>query len=305
MSDPSQKILVTGASGFIGAHLCRALLKAGHRVVGVCRNHPEALPEGVEPSQTDLADPDAVQALLRSERPEIVYHLASHVAGSRDRALVQPTFEANLASTVYLLDAAAAQGCGRFVLTGSLEEPETSLTPPSSPYAAAKAAASAYARMFHALYDFPAVIARVFMVYGPDQKDERKLVPYVIDSLLAGRSPRMSSGTREVDWIYVGDVVEGLMRLAAAEGVDGATLDLGSGRLESVRGVVERIARLMDASASLHFDPAADRAMEQIRVADADQTERRIGWRARYSLDAGLEATIAWHRDRASTAGAS
>ena len=297
--NPTRTVLVTGASGFIGAHLCRRLRKLGHRVAGVSRRHPESLPDGVEPCRADLASPGETAALLARIQPEWIFHLAGCVTGGRGMELVRPTFEANLASTVNLMEAAARQGgCRRFVLAGSLEEPDAVQSPPSSPYAASKAAATAYARLFHSLYDFPAVIARIFMVYGPDQKDEKKLVPYVIESLLRGEAPRLSSGTREVDWIYVDDVVDGLIRLAAAPDLEGRTLDLGSGERVSVRDVVERIARLTGAAVPLHFDPAADRPMEQIRTADAARTESLAGWRPRVTLDEGLLATIAWHRRR-------
>ncbi len=300
----SERILVTGASGFIGRHLCRHLTAPGRRVVGVSRQHPDFLPEGVIPAHADLADPQAVRDLVAREKPEIIFHLASCVKGSRDIALVRPTFDANLASTVYLMETAAELDCTRFIVTGSLEEPDEVRAPPSSPYAAAKAAATAYARMFHALYQFPAVIARVFMVYGPDQKDQKKLIPYVINSLLQGKSPKMSSGTRQVDWIYVGDVVEGLVQLATAGEVNGQTVDIGTGELETVRGVVERLARLSGSNVPLEFDADADRPMEQIRVADVDTTEALTGWRPRTSLDAGLQATIAWHREAGPTANA-
>ena len=295
----SEHILVTGASGFIGAHLCRRLLRQGARVVGVSRAHPERLPEGVEPCTANLAHSAEVEQLLAREKPDRIFHLASCVKGGRSRDLVEPTFSANLASTVHLMTAAAGLGtCRSFVLTGSLEEPETVQAAPSSPYAASKAAASAYARMFHALYAFPAVIARVFMVYGPDQKDRNKLVPYVIDTLLRGETPKMSSGTRLVDWIYVDDVVDGLMRLAVGDNLAGQTVDIGSGRLESVRSVVERIHRLMNSAAALQFDPAADRPLEQVRTADMERTESLAGWRPRFTLDQGLQATIDWHRER-------
>lgn len=295
-SSNQYKILVTGASGFIGGHLCRYLANQNHRVIGAYRTHPGDLPAGIIPAKIDLNDPALVHELIAREKPDVIYHLASCVTGSRDRQFVRPTFEANLASTVYLMEAAAGQSCRKFILTGSLEEPDHVQAAPSSPYAAAKAAATAYARMFHALYQFPAVIARVFMVYGPDQKDKKKLVPYVIDSLLDGQPPRMSSGTRLVDWIYVNDVVEGLVRLAEADGVDGKTVDIGTGILTSVREVVERIAHHLKAGAMLNFDPAADRPMEQVRAADADATEKLTGWKARHTLDEGLLATIRWHQ---------
>ncbi len=291
--------LVTGASGFIGAHLCRQLLQRGLPVVGVSRRHPEHLPAGIAPCTADLADPRAVEDLIARVRPTWIFHLASCVTGGRDASLVRPTFEANLASTVHLMSAAAAQGgCRRFILTGSLEEPESVQAPPSSPYAASKAAATTYARMFHALYGFPAVIARVFMVYGPDQKDEKKLVPYVINSLLDGQAPKMSSGTRLVDWIYVEDVVSGLIRLAEGDQLAGQTVDLGTGQLESVRSVVERIARLMGTDRPLQFDAVADRPLEQVRKADVARTAALAGWQPRFSLAEGLQATIDWHRRR-------
>jgi nucleoside-diphosphate-sugar epimerase len=301
----AETILVTGASGFIGGHLCRSLVTAGHRVVGLCRQHPEFLPSGVIPCTLDIADPAAVLRLVMREKPAIVFHLASCVKGGREMALVRPMFEANLAGTVFLMEAAAQAGCRRFILTGSLEEPEDIRTPPSSPYAAAKTAASAYARMFHALYGFPAVIARVFMVYGPDQKDQSKLVPYVINALLQNRSPEMGGGTRPVDWIYVHDVVDGLLRMAAAEGLDGQTVDLGTGRLETVRGVVERLATLTGSTVPLLFNPARDRPMEQVRSADAAATETQLRWRPPTTLDEGLRATVAWHRQHPFPAGAS
>jgi nucleoside-diphosphate-sugar epimerase len=90
-----------------------------------------------------------------------------------------------------------------------------------SPYAAAKFAASAYGRMFHALYHTPVTILRLFMVYGPGQQDLRKLVPYVTLALLKGEMPRVSSGVREVDRIYVDDVAAGYLAAATATGVEG------------------------------------------------------------------------------------
>ncbi len=288
-------IWVTGASGFIGGHLCRRLVDAGHRVLAGYHSNPNGLPTGAIPLATDLTDPAAVDEVIAREQPEVIFHLASCVLGSRDLDWVRPTLEANLNSTVYLMSAAARHQCRRFILTGSLEEPEQVQDAPSSPYAAAKSAASAYARMFHALYQFPAVIARVFMVYGPDQKDQKKLVPYVINQLLDGQSPQMSSGVREVDWIYVEDLVDGLLALADAPDLEGKTVDLGTGLLTSVRTVVEQIAAQIPDAPTLHFDPASDRPLEQVRKADITQTTSLTGWRPAHSLAAGLRKTIAWH----------
>ena len=173
-----------------------------------------------------------MRGLFRDIRPDVIFHLASHVKGAPNLEHVLPTFRSNLQSTVNLLTLAAEKGCKRMVITGSLAEPEPENGElfPSAPYAAAKWASSGYARMFHALYKLPVVIARVFMVYGPAQQDLTKLIPYVTLSLLRGEKPKISSGGRPVDWIYVSDVVDGFMALAEAPGIDGGTFEIGSGK---------------------------------------------------------------------------
>ena len=292
----NRRVLVTGASGFIGSALCRRLVALGADVHGASRTFLSI--EGVTWHTCDLANAEAARALFDRARPEIVLHLASHVVGARAVEMVLPTFHDNLASTVNLLVAAHSIACKRVVLTGSLEEPEPSpqWSVPSSPYAAAKHAASAYGRMFHALYGLPVVILRVFMVYGPAQRDVSKLVPYVIRSLLAGESPRLSSGVREVDWIYVDDVVEAFISAATATGVEGSTLDVGSGELVTVRQVVEHLYKIIRPDEAPQFGSVVDRPMEQVRFADVEGTFRRLGWRPGASLIEGLRRTVDWYR---------
>lgn len=116
---------------------------------------------------------------MRQVRPGLVFHLASHVSGSRGLDAVLPTLQANFLSTVNVLLAAAEVGCKRIVRAGSLEEPdgEDPEPVPVSPYAAAKFTANTYDRMFHSLHGLPVVTLRIFMVHGPGQRDETKLVP--------------------------------------------------------------------------------------------------------------------------------
>ncbi len=294
---PIQKALVTGASGFIGSALARRLTGAGVAVTGVATRPREGLDPALDWSFGDLADPRYVAELLERSRPEVIFHLASYVTGTRELEAVLPAFHSNLQSTVNLLVAARQQGCRRIVLTGSLEEPEGETPVPSSPYAAAKWAASGYARMFHALYDAPVVTARLFMVYGPDKKDLNKLVPCVIRSFLAGESPRLSSGTRQVDWIYVDDVVDGYLALATAPEVEGKSLDIGSGKLIPIREVVEEIYRQMEPAVELQWGTLPERPMERIRVADVRTTREKIGWQPKTPLPEGLARTIEWYRN--------
>ena len=305
-------VLLTGASGFVGRHVLTQLLDrqtrtAELRIHATTRQDLDTsdLPASNRTAwhRIDLADAGAVARLIDDTRPDVVLHLASHVAGSRDIALVRPTFDGNAASTVHLLTAlqeqrAAGGGCRRFVQVGSLEEPEPGdPAAPSSPYAAAKAAATQYGRMFHHLYDFPITFARVFMVYGPGRQDENKLVPYTFRQLLAGEAPSFGSGTRPVDWVFVRDVAEGLIRMGFADGLDGKRVDLGSGDLHTVRHVVEEMFRLVTPATTPSFGGRADRKDEQVRRADIDVTQRLLGWSPTVDLDEGLRQTADWFRD--------
>jgi UDP-glucose 4-epimerase len=290
--------LVSGAAGFIGSNLCRALLSRGARVHGAGRRNPSGLGAGVEYNTVDLADDAAAGELMRAVKPDYVFHLASHVWGAPDLKHVLPTFRSNLQTTVNLLTAATEVGCERMVVTGSLVEPEAATERiPSSPYAAAKWASSDYSRMFHALYRLPVVIARVFMVYGPAQQDETKLVPYTIRSFARGEAPEITSGRRQIDWVYVDDVVDGLIALALAPDVEGDTVDLGSGSLITTAELVEMICSLMKSAVRASFGALADRPLEPVRVARVADTTALTGWTPRVSLEQGLARTIDWYAD--------
>ncbi len=305
MTDPirqfeTQRVLVTGASGFIGKHLCARLIGEGAAVHAVSRRSEPSASAGLNWWKCDVTDVDQVRSLFAETRPEVIYHLASFVSGSRDLEAVLPTFHSNLVSTVNLLALATELGCRRIVLAGSMEEPrpDEKAAVPGSPYAAAKMAGSAYARMFHALYRTPVVIAKIFMVYGPGQGDLRKLVPYVTLSLLRGEAPKLSSGTRPVDWIYVDDVVEGLLASASAPGLEGETVELGSGSMATVREVVEMLVGLNGSRVQPVFGGIEDRPFEQVRTADIAATYAQMSWRPETGLEEGLRQTVEWYGRR-------
>jgi UDP-glucose 4-epimerase len=293
-----RRVLVTGASGFIGARLCERAGKLGAVVHGVSRRSSPAASPAVHWEQLDLTDEAAVRAVARRVQPHVVLHLASEVSGDRSAEAVLPMLHANFVAAVNVMLACHEVGCRRVVLAGSMEEPD--LGDPDavaqSPYAAAKWAALTYAQMFRALYELSVVHLRIFMVYGPGQRDLRKLIPYVTTSLLRGEPPELMSGDREVDWVYVDDVVDAFLAAAVAPGAYGASLDIGSGELVTVRAVVAHLRRLVGGSVEPSFGALPDRRLERVRVAEPASAATAIGWRPRTPLEDGLARTVEFYR---------
>jgi len=287
----NRRCLVTGGSGFIGSRLVSRLKEAGALVFAPAHLHDG----GRSGMRCDVSSADQVQDLFATTRPDCVFHLAGVVRGDRDIQLVQSSLMANLVGTVNILCAGASANTPRVITLGSLMEPDESLpSVPCSPYAAAKFGASAYARMFASLFGLQVTIARPFMVYGPGQMDRLKLVPYVIDRLVNGNDANLSMGHQPFDWVYVDDVVDALLAIAQRTDLAGVTVEVGTGALTTVADVAVGIAERLGRPTAIRFGAVPDRQLEPTRAADAEEIERRIGWRARVTLDEGLDHTVAW-----------
>lgn len=291
-----QRVLITGASGFIGNHMTRRLRDLRIEVHAVSRA-PRAPLHGEIWHQCDLRDEEATSSLMRAVRPQVVFHLAGEVTGTREVAMVPETLRGNLLTAVNLL-VSATRTPAKLVFAGSVEEPRTGSAAPHSPYSAAKHAATGYAMLFHHLWNVPVTVLRIAMVYGPGQEDLSKLVPYVATELLRGRSPQVGSGTRLVDWVFVDDVVDALVAAALSDAADGRALDVGSGSGTSIRATVDLLHRLAGTAVAPIYGAIADRARDRAHIADVRPAEETLGWRAATPLAEGLARTLRWYADR-------
>ncbi|MHA6632085.1 NAD-dependent epimerase/dehydratase family protein [Pseudonocardia sichuanensis] len=294
-----RRVLVTGARGFIGRHLVDRLVTAGVEVHATTRSAPPRQ-TGVRWSQVDLSDPEATAEVVGRSQPDVIVHLASRAEGGRGLELAVPMIHANLLSAVNVMIAGAAvPGC-RLVLTGSAEEHSNfgSVRGARSPYAASKGAATTFATLFHDLADLPVVVLRLALVYGPDDPNRKRLVPYVIDSLLRGVPPRLSSGRRRIDWVFIDDVIDAVLAAATEPAALGRVLDVGSGTLVSIRDAASIIADVIGSEVTPAFGEIPDRLGDHDLVADPDLARRLLGWSARTDLRTGVERTVAWYLGR-------
>ncbi len=294
-----KRILITGASGFIGAHLTRRLAGLGIEVHAVSRTAQDEShwPVGVKWYVCNLENREETNSLFRSLRPDIVYHLSGLASGRSEMDYILPTFYSLAVSTVHVLTAATELGCQRILVPGSFEEPNPQANEwvPGSPYAAAKYVGSQYAQMFHQLYGTPVVLPIPFMTYGPGQP-RFKLIPSVIESLLEGRNPELASGKRKIDWIYIDDMVEGFVAGAYTEGIEGKRIDLGSGVVHSIQEVVSRLCAIVNPDIVPRFGAIEDRFMEKTQIANVEDTLRQLEWKPVVRLQEGLERTVEWMR---------
>jgi nucleoside-diphosphate-sugar epimerase len=303
-----ERVLVTGAAGFIGSQLARRLLALGHEPIGIVR------PGGDLWRLQDLGDSVALQSLtlvgadlreLRADAIEggvsVVYHLG---ATGLDPAAADPAtvLETNVLGTMRALEAAKALGARRFVYCGSCFEygpgsrlAEDALLDPVSEYGVSKLASAALARAFGRANRLEIVCLRPFTVYGPLEAPYR-LVPYSIRRALTGAPLELTGGEQKRDFVYVADVVEGLVAAAKTDGVGGQTLNLCSGAETSVRELAELAVELAGTGAEIRLGALPYRDREISLSGDPGKAAALAGWRAETSLRDGLAKTIEWFR---------
>jgi nucleoside-diphosphate-sugar epimerase len=302
------RILVTGAPGFIGSEVVRALLADGHEVACLGRPGEDlgrlAGTEGrVAMREIELADSSGVERLIEELRPEVVVHLAWY-AHPRDY-LTSSENLGSLRDTVRLGELAFRSGCRKFVGAGTcLEYAESSeirregaSDEPVSLYASCKLAAWMVLRALGAAARAEVAWGRVFHLHGPRESPER-LLPWVAREVALGRAVELTDGTQVRDHLHVADVAAGFAALVqpGAAGV----YNISSGAVVTLREVVATVGRLAGDPALLRFGARPHRPGETMFLVGDSSRLRALGWQPRHSLEGGLGDAVAGYLGRAS-----
>jgi NAD dependent epimerase/dehydratase len=308
----SKRVLVTGAAGFIGSHLVEALVELGARVTCLVRYNSASSVGNLGLLTADsraqitvaagnIEDSDFVQRTVEGQ--EIVLHLAALIGIPYSYVAPRSYVRTNVEGTLNVLESARRCGVGRVVHTSTSEVYGSARRMPideehplqgQSPYSASKIAADKLAECYHRSFNTPVVTLRPFNTFGPRQST-RAFIPTIITQVLAGDTVRLGALTPKRDMTYVTDTVDGFIRAATAAGIEGETINLGTGEMFSVGEFAERILALMGSKARIECDPARRRpAASEVMalVSNNGKARRLLSWKPDKALDDGLRATI-------------
>ncbi|MDR3639678.1 MAG: GDP-mannose 4,6-dehydratase [Isosphaeraceae bacterium] len=312
------KVLVTGAGGFIGSHLTEHLVAEGYEVRALVRYNgrddrgqidrlPRATQKAIEVHRGDLKDPEAVRKAV--EGRNIVFHLGALIAIPYSYQNPLDVVQTNVLGTAHVLDACRWSGSlERVVLTSTSEVYGTAQYVPidekhplrgQSPYAATKIGSDALGESYHRAFGLPVTILRPFNTFGPRQS-ARAIIPTIISQALSRPVVRLGSLDPRRDLTYVKDTAAGFLQISRCDAAVGRVVNIGRGDDVSIGDLVDRIGARMGAPIVVAADPDRVRpaASEVGRLLAGTALAQALwGWKPRYSLDEGLDETIAWVRE--------
>lgn len=313
-----QRVLVTGADGFIGSHVVERLAALGANVRAFCYYNSLGSLGWLDSSPVrgdidvrlgDIRDARFVEKAC--EGVDVVFHLAALIAIPYSYHAPESFIDTNIKGTMNVLEGVRRAGCRRMINTSTSEVYGTPATLPivethplqgQSPYSASKIGADKMCEAYHRSFEVPVVTLRPFNTYGPRQS-ARAVLPTILMQLIAGKTEiRLGALDPKRDLTFVSDTVEGFIKAAEVEGIEGEVIQLGTGRTVSVGELFELACRVTGVDARVVQDdqrlrPNASEVM--VLLSDPRRANELLGWSAAVSLEEGLRRTVEWLRERA------
>ncbi len=300
------RCLVTGASGFLGSHLTRELLRRGHAVTILLRptSSTDAIQDclgAVRVVEGDLQDFSKLQDALANEPVDAAFHLAWYGVTAKDRNDPRQITH-NVKGSLDLWEMLHQSGCSTWIGLGSQAEygphdgilREDTPTNPKTAYGVAKLAVGHLTQQLCSLADMRYIWLRLLSVYGPGD-DERHMIPGMIRALMAQQKPRVTAGEQLWDYIYVSDAVEAFC--AVLESSASGVLNVGSGSAAPLRKTMELLRDRIDPHLEIGFGeiPYATNQVMHLE-ADIGRLRAATGWEPKVSLEEGLRRTVEWYK---------
>jgi nucleoside-diphosphate-sugar epimerase len=300
------RVLVTGATGFVGANLVRTLLAQGAdthlliRDAGRVRRLAGILPRATSHTG-DLEDFDSLARAFQIARPEIVFHLATPRGADAEARL--RIVRTTLLGAAHLIRLAREFGIRKLIVAGSSLEYGTGSEPlrecapllPATWHGATKAAATVLYRQAAVEFALPVVILRLFHVFGPLESSHR-LVPTAIRAAYSGRPLLLTVPGIRRDWILVDDVVEAMLH-AVVRGDPGTVFNIGSGVEYANEEVAARVEQVTGRPLAMVLGAYGRRPTDaEHRCADRTRAAQELYWEPRHDLTAGIRRTVEWYK---------
>lgn len=314
------KVLVTGAGGFIGSHVCELCARSGAAVRafvhynsrsdwGMLELLDRRILKGIEVQSGDLRDAEAVRRAVRG--CNYVLHLGALIGIPYSYTNPLDVVATNVLGSAHVLQAGREFSVDRIVQTSTSEVygtaqyvpmDEAHPLAPQSPYAASKVAADKLAESYHRSYGLPVTILRPFNTYGPRQSP-RAVIPTIVLQALRGNRIRLGNTGPSRDLTFVTDTARGFIDAAVSPQAAGQTVQLGSGTETSVENLVAAIGVILGRRLAVVHERRRERPegseVERLYASNRRAAEL-IGWRPKVPLAQGLEKTIHWFRSRTS-----
>lgn len=305
-----QPILVTGASGFIGANMVHRLVRQKKDVHIFVRRGSnlwriqEILPL-ITTHWVDISDETSTMRSIKKIQPRIIYHFAAHGFYLLKQSEIENMVRANIWGTVNILNAARLlPNLYMLVSAGSSFEygskksaiSETEILEPINAYGVSKAAQTLWCLYFAQFYKLPLIILRPSLTFGP-YEDARRLVPDAILAHLKDEPLALSTPHSRNDFLYIEDLLCAFEIAASSPHLAGQAFNIASGEEHTVKQVVNSVRRLTHAKAPLHWGMLARCPWDSAKALyNIDKSKEILGWSPQYRLKTGLEQTIEWFR---------
>ncbi|WP_041286480.1 SDR family NAD(P)-dependent oxidoreductase [Desulfomonile tiedjei] len=314
MKISDKKVLVTGAGGFIGSHLCEELVKSEARVRAMVRYNsseshglleglPRELYNRLEIVSGDIRDIDSVTKAVSG--CDIVFHLAALIGIPYSYHAPKSYVDTNVVGTLNVMQACRQESVERVIHTSTSEVYGTAMYIPidehhplqgQSPYSASKIAADKIAESYYLSFNLPVVTIRPFNCYGPRQSS-RAFIPAMVSQLLSESVIKCGYLAPQRDYTFVKDTVAGFIAAALVPGIEGMTINVGTGKKISMGDLLQRIMSRMDLMKQILPEESRLRPPKsEVMALICDNTRARafLGWEPGYTLDQGLDEVVSF-----------